>query len=330
MIIGICGKSGSGKSTYARKLSRERNAILIDVDKVVHDILQNDRVKMDIGGLLGTDKFIENGAVNTKSLGSILFNDKNLLNAYNKLIYKEIEFVMDKILSSAKLGGVDAVIDWALLPMSKYYKLCDEKILIKKPDEAREKCVKFRDTVDTEYFKKRDSHALEYNEKDFDKVLELEMKMRGFFAGSFDPFTSGHWNIVEQARKDFDKVVVGIGCNPDKLRRFDRYSMQSAILKTAKEYEFNNVESVIYSGMTGEKAIELECPTLVRGIRNEKDREYEKKVADYNKENYGLQTVYYTAPEWLSDVSSSHVKNLMRKNQCIDGFVPRAVAELIN
>ena len=69
-VIGICGKSGSGKSVYARKLSMEQNALLLDVDKIVHELLAVDRIKADVVGLLKNDSFIENGNINRKSLGA--------------------------------------------------------------------------------------------------------------------------------------------------------------------------------------------------------------------------------------------------------------------
>ena len=47
----------------------------------------------------------------------------------------------------------------------------------------------------------------------------------GFYAGSFDPFTIGHLHVVKVASKIFDKVVVGIGVNPKKTRRFDKIKM---------------------------------------------------------------------------------------------------------
>lgn len=53
----------------------------------------------------------------------------------------------------------------------------------------------------------------------------------GFYAGSFDPFTVGHLHIVKVASKIFDKVIVGIGVNPKKTRRFDKQKMQEAIKK---------------------------------------------------------------------------------------------------
>jgi len=324
-IIGICGKSGSGKSTYARRLSRERGALLIDVDKVVHELLAVDRVRDNINKLVGTDF----KTIDRKALGKILFNNKPLLKEYNQEIYKEIEFVIDRILSSAQGGGVDAVIDWALLPMTKYYDMCTEKHLIKKGTDARKRAVLTRDDIDEEYFDKREEAALEYNEPDFKVVREFDFKSRALFAGTFDPFTMGHLDIVQRASQSFEEVVVGIAVNPEKLRRFDKDSMQHAILKTAKDYQLPNVDCVVYGGLTGEKALEMECYWLVRGVRDDKDMPYEKQIENFNSERFGLKTFYFKSPEHLKEVSSSRVKTLMSEGKPIDKLVPPAVEALV-
>ena len=328
-IIGVCGKSGSGKSTYARKLSRETSSLLIDVDKIVHGILETPRVQANIAALLGTNCFIENGKFNRKALGKILFNDKQVMDKYNAMIYAELESGIDMLLSAAQGGGVGAVIDWALLPMSKYYNICTEKHLIKKNDKDRQASVVQRDGITEEYFLEREKNAFKYNENDFDKIIEPVNINKGFFAGSFDPFTMGHLDILQQASKDFDNIVVGIALNPDKLRRFDKDSMRCAILQTAKEYKLNNIDCVVYSGFTGNKALETDCYSLVRGLRNDTDKFYEKPMEDFNKQNFGLETVYYYSPEHLKNVSSSKIKDLMRENKSIERFVPKAVYNLL-
>jgi len=338
-IIGVCGKSGSGKSTYARKLSREHGSLLIDVDKIVHELLEIERVKKNIVQLLGTNNFVVGNKIDRKALGALIFNDKSKLDLYNALIYEEIEFVMDRMLSAAAGGGIGVIIDWALLPMSKkYYDMCTEKHLVKKSYGDRRKTVLKRDDITEEYFHQRESSAINFNEKDFDKIIEFEIKNKGFFAGSFDPFTMGHLDIIKQASKDFDSIVIGIaagngkvikGIDPDKRRRFDKDSMQQAILKTALENKIKNIECVVYNGMTGDKALEMNCYTLIRGLRGDADKLYEQRIADYNKQRFGLETVYYYSPAKLKDVSSSRIKELMRENKSIESLVPKAVHDLV-
>ena len=56
----------------------------------------------------------------------------------------------------------------------------------------------------------------------------------GFYAGSFDPFTNGHLQVIKKSTQLFDRVVVGIGVNPKKSRRFDEEEMQRAIEEVLK------------------------------------------------------------------------------------------------
>ncbi|MCL2586611.1 MAG: pantetheine-phosphate adenylyltransferase [Firmicutes bacterium] len=324
-VIGVCGKSGSGKSTYARKLSRDTKSLLVDVDKIVHELLEVERIRLAIAELVKVDS-----SFTRKELGNALFSDKQLMNAYNEMLYKEIKLVLDRLLSAAESGGVDVILDWALLPMTKYYDMCTEKHLIKKSLDDRKKSVLKRDDITEEYFQKRENNALQYDEAKFDKVIEMEFKNKGFLAGTFDPLTMGHLDIAMQARKDFDEVIIGIAINPEKRRRFDKDSMQHAILQAARDYNLDNIDCVVYPGFTGEKALELECYTLIRGSRNDTDMAYEKPIADFNKQRFGLDTVYYSPPQHLQDVSSSKIKEMMRNGQSIEGLVPKAVYELVH
>ena len=95
-----------------------------------------------------------------------------------------------------------------------------------------------------------------------------------FYPGSFDPFTNGHLYVVKIASKLFDKVYIGIGRNPRKSR-FLSAPMASLIEKTLELEGISNCEIVSYDNLTIEKAEELNCDCIIRGIRNHADYEYE-------------------------------------------------------
>ena len=80
------------------------------------------------------------------------------------------------------------------------------------------------------------------------------MKKIGFYAGSFDPFTNGHLQIVRKAAECFEKVIVGIAYNSEKKVRLDKEKMKQAIEKTIQEIGLNNVEVALYKGLTAEEA----------------------------------------------------------------------------
>ena len=78
----------------------------------------------------------------------------------------------------------------------------------------------------------------------------------GFYAGSFDPFTNGHLHVVEKSAKLFDKVIIGIGVNPDKKRRYDKEIMKNAIEKMIKNRNLTNVSVVCYDNLSVDAALE--------------------------------------------------------------------------
>lgn len=154
------------------------------------------------------------------------------------------------------------------------------------------------------------------------------MGLIGFYAGSFDPFTNGHLQIVKKAARCFDKVIIGIGYNKDKSERIDKNKMKEAIEETIKEIGLSNVEVVLYEGLTVEKAKQMNCDILIRGLRNGTDYEYEENISAINEKLAGMDTCYFRAGD-LGYLSSSIVMELYTHNKEIDKYVPKAVAKLL-
>lgn len=152
--------------------------------------------------------------------------------------------------------------------------------------------------------------------------------IKGFYAGSFDPFTKGHLEVIKQASKLFDILYVGIGVNPDKKRNYDQNKMRNAIAIDLTVNNINNVEVLVYEGLTAEKAKELDCSFLVRGIRNGMDYENEENLASVNQKLFNIDTIYIRAGE-LGIVSSSLVRELLKNNKNIEEFVPLYTHKLI-
>ena len=154
------------------------------------------------------------------------------------------------------------------------------------------------------------------------------MGLIGFYAGSFDPFTNGHLQIVKKAARCFDKVIVGIGYNQDKVERIDKNKMKKAIEETIRDIGLSNVEVVLYEGLTVEKAKQMNCDMLIRGLRNGTDYQYEENIAETNEKISELDTCYFRAGE-LGYLSSSLVMELYQNGVDIKQFVPKAVKETI-
>ena len=148
------------------------------------------------------------------------------------------------------------------------------------------------------------------------------MERIGFYAGSFDPFTNGHLQIVKKATKIFDKVIVGIAYNSEKEIRIDKEKMKEAIEKTIKQLNIQNVQVTLYTGLTAEEAKKNGANILVRGLRNGTDYQYEENIAETNEKIFGLDTCYFRAGD-LGYLSSSLVMELLNNGADISRIYSR-------
>ena len=125
-----------------------------------------------------------------------------------------------------------------------------------------------------------------------------------FFPGSFDPFTDGHDNIVRRALRLFDGVVVAVGENSDKKYLF---SAEERVRQIAERYADEPRVSVVqYSDMTVDCCRRCGCGAIVRGVRNERDWDYEATVAAVNQRLApDIETVLLPADADLRDISST-------------------------
>lgn len=133
--------------------------------------------------------------------------------------------------------------------------------------------------------------------------------MKALFAGSFDPFTTGHLSIVERALRMFDHIVVAIGRNEHKTGEWDvdeRVKVISALFENNPR-----VEVTAYRGLTAKFAQEIGADSILRSIRNVADFEYERNLADANLSIFGIDTVFLMASPEQSFISSSLVRELI-------------------
>lgn len=149
------------------------------------------------------------------------------------------------------------------------------------------------------------------------------------FAGSFDPITYGHIDIVKRGLKLFDKVYVAIGINENK-KPFIDVDQRVELIKACFIDE-PNVEVLSYTGLTVELCEKLNVYTLLRGVRSEKDFVYEKEIEDVNKALCDkIETVYITSSSSKKHISSSVVKELYSFGRDLSDFVPKVVCDYLN
>ncbi|MDR1631769.1 MAG: pantetheine-phosphate adenylyltransferase [Dysgonamonadaceae bacterium] len=147
------------------------------------------------------------------------------------------------------------------------------------------------------------------------------MSKTAIFPGTFDPFTLGHLSLVERGLQLFDEIIVAIGVNTDKKAIFTTEQRLEMISRLFQENPKVRVET--YTGLTVDFAKAREAGFILRGIRSVGDFEYEKNIANVNREISNLETVIlFTDPEY-SYISSSIVRELWVHGKSIDDFVPK-------
>ena len=141
------------------------------------------------------------------------------------------------------------------------------------------------------------------------------------FAGSFDPITRGHEDIVLQALPLFDEIIVAIGVNIDKKYAFPLEERIKWIENTFAEYP--KVKVVSYQGLTVDLCKKMNAQFIIRGLRNTTDFEYESIIAEANKKlNPEVETVFFLANPTLRCVSSTVVRDLIKNSADLTGFIP--------
>ncbi len=143
---------------------------------------------------------------------------------------------------------------------------------------------------------------------------------KALFAGSFNPFTIGHKDIVERGLELFDEVVIAIGDNQDKPSE-DIDERLRVIRGVYKDEPRVRVD--VYHSLTVDYAKEIGACALLRGVRSVADFEYERQMADANRALTGIETVVlFTKPE-LGYISSSLVRDLKKHGADVSALVAR-------
>lgn len=175
MIIGICGKSGCGKSTLANQIIELTNnkAIHLDIDKVGHSVLLLPEVKEELIKSFG-ESIIKENIVDRKKLGEIVFDSRNEMNKLSDITWKYMQIEIDNFLNLHKDKII--ILDWLLLSISKYFDMCDIKILLDIPYEIRKQRAIKRDNISEEAFDLREKASIEFNESVFDYVIKANDK----------------------------------------------------------------------------------------------------------------------------------------------------------
>lgn len=140
-------------------------------------------------------------------------------------------------------------------------------------------------------------------------------------AGTFDPVTKGHLDIIRRAADMCAVLIVGIFENPDKKPLFSLEKRFEALC--AATMDIDNAIVITNDGMLFEYAKEARVDVIIKGVRDENDLAYEQKQADFNFEHSGIKTVFLEADPKYKNVSSTLVRKLISEGKDVSRYVPK-------
>ena len=148
------------------------------------------------------------------------------------------------------------------------------------------------------------------------------------FPGSFDPITIGHHDILQRAKVMFDRIYVSIGKNSTKHCMFTLDERMHFL-----HLCFDNDPQIIisqYAGLTVDFCAEIQAQFILRGLRSDADFEYEKNIAQINKEIApSIETIFMVCNPAYSAISSTIVKDIKRNGGNISRYIPKALNGII-
>ena len=153
------------------------------------------------------------------------------------------------------------------------------------------------------------------------------MTRTGLYAGTFDPITNGHIDIIERAVKLVDRIVIGVAINRDKGPLFSLEERVEMI--RAETDRLTGAEFVVqpFENLLMHFAREVGASVIIRGLRAVADFEYEFQMTAMNQQlDREIETVFLMADPRHQAIASRLVKEIARLNGDVSGFVPPEVA----
>lgn len=140
-------------------------------------------------------------------------------------------------------------------------------------------------------------------------------------AGSYDPITKGHLDVLDKALEEYDEAVILLACNPDKQYLFSLEQRLEFARVAVKDYL--NVTVDVCDGFVYEYCKSKGIEKVYRGYRNKEDLKYEEDMAKFNAE-HGLRTQLV---EGIREISSSLIREKLKNGEDIKKYLPDGVAK---
>ncbi len=156
------------------------------------------------------------------------------------------------------------------------------------------------------------------------------MLRTALYAGSFDPVTNGHLDVVCHAVRLADRLVLAVGVNPGKAPLFsadERLSMLQELCAPVARAAKCELACVTFSGLVVEAARQAGATLLVRGLRDSTDFNYEMQMAGMNEAMAPqMQTVFLPASPMARPITATLVRQIAGMGGDVTAFVPATVA----
>lgn len=150
---------------------------------------------------------------------------------------------------------------------------------------------------------------------------------KAIFPGSFDPFTVGHESIVTRGLDVFDHIVIAVGINSDKHCLFNVGQRVDFIKAVFVDEPRVSVET--YDGLTVDFARQLGCGHIIRGLRTSADFEFERAIAQVNRQMTGIDTVFLLTTPEHTPVNSTIVRDILRHGGDASLFIPERIRDMV-
>jgi pantetheine-phosphate adenylyltransferase len=151
----------------------------------------------------------------------------------------------------------------------------------------------------------------------------------GFYPGTFDPVTLGHTDVIRRVAALLDKLIIGIGINPNKVPMFpdaERIAMLEGEVRAIARATQTNITVVTFSGLAVEAARKNGASIIIRGVRDGTDFDYEMQMAGMNGEMApDIQTVYVAASPAVRHIAANLVRAVIAMGGDPSPFVSKDV-----
>lgn len=148
------------------------------------------------------------------------------------------------------------------------------------------------------------------------------------YTGVFDPIHLGHFDLIERGCRVFDRLIVGVGNNPDKSPFFNIEERVHLVQKDVEQFE--NVEVIPFSGLAVRFVREMGAGVMLRGLRTTSDMEYEFNMSLTNLSlDADIETVFLMAKGDYSHLSSSLIRQIASFGGNLESFISPTVKEAL-